>query len=101
MHDSSDGRSLAGDGRVPTTSGVEEDAFRLLGAFYDLADGRLTKPVPLGGAPAEGAAPRADLDPGSPECDIALMYLVGQGYIEARGAASEYVITVAGFDKTR
>ena len=29
------------------------------------------------------------------------MYLVEQGYIEARGAASEYVITVSGFDKVR
>jgi hypothetical protein len=98
MPDSSDGRSPAEEGRGPATSGVEEEAFRLLGAFYDLADGRLTEPVPLGGT---GAAPRADLDPGSPECDIAVMYLVGQGYIEPRGAASEYVITVAGFDKVR
>jgi hypothetical protein len=103
MRDSSDGRSLAEEVGVSATSGVEEDAFGLLGAFYDLADGKLTEPVPLGGpqAPGEGAAPRADLDPGSPECDVAVMYLVGRGYIEARGAASEYVITVSGFDKVR
>jgi len=81
-----------------STSGVEEDALRLLGAFYDLSEGRLTEPVPLGGP---GAAAKADLEPGSPECDIAAMYLVEQGYIEARGAASEYVITVSGFDKVR
>jgi hypothetical protein len=94
---------LAEEVGVSATSGVEEDAFGLLGAFYDLADGKLTEPVPLGGpqAPGEGAAPRADLDPGSPECDVAVMYLVGRGYIEARGAASEYVITVSGFDKVR
>jgi hypothetical protein len=103
MRDSSDGRSLAEEVGVSATSGVEEDAFGLLGAFYDLADGKLTEPVPLGGpqAPGEGAAPRADLDPGSPECDVAVMYLVGRGYIEARDAASEYVITVSGFDKVR
>jgi hypothetical protein len=92
-----------GEGRVLATSGVEEDALRLLGAFYDLTEGKLTEPVPRGrpGVSGEGAAPRAELDPGSPECDIAVLYLVEQGYIEARGAASEYVITVAGFDKTR
>jgi hypothetical protein len=93
----------SGEGRILATSGVEEDALRLLGAFYDLTEGKLTEPVPLGrtGVPGEGAAPMADLDPGSPECNIAVMYLVEQGYIEARGAASEYVITVAGFDTTR
>ncbi len=103
MRDSSDGRSLAEEDRVAATSGVEQDAFGLLGAFYDLADGKLTEPVPLGGsqAPGEGAAARTDLDPESPECDIAVMYLVGKGYIEAGGAPSEYVITVAGFDKVR
>lgn len=99
MPDSSDGRSPAEEDKGPATSGVEEEAFGLLGAFYDLADGRLTEPVPLGGI--SGAAPRADLEPGTPGCDIAVMYLVGQGYIEPRGAASEYVITVAGFDKVR
>jgi hypothetical protein len=97
MRDSSD-PSWAGEGRTSATSGVEEDAWRLLGAFYDLAEGKLTEPVPLGGP---GAAPRADLDPESPECDVAVMYLVGQGYIDARGNPSEYVITVAGFDKVR
>ncbi len=85
------------------TSGVEGDALRLLSAFYDLAQGKLTEPVPLGrpGVPGDGAAPRADFEPGSPECDVAVMYLVGLGYIEARGDASEYVITVAGFDRVR
>lgn len=101
MRDPSDGRSWAGEGRIPATSGVEEDAWRLLGAFYDLSDGKLTEPVPLGGPETPGAAPRSDFDPGSPECGIAVRYLVDQGYIEARGAASEYVITVAGFDRVR
>src|SRR5215210_3778712 len=101
MRDPSDGRSSAGEGRILATSGVEEDAWRLLGAFYDLSEGKLTEPVPLGGPETPGAAPRADFDPESIECGIAVRYLVDQGYIEARGAASEYVITVAGFDRVR
>ena len=85
------------------TSGVEANAERLLGAFYDLSGGKLTEPVPIGGPemPGEGAAPRADLDPDSPECDIAARYLVEQGYIVPSDATSEYVITVAGFDRVR
>ena len=90
-------------GGILATSGVEEDAMRLLGAFYDLSGGKLTEPVPIGGPemPGEGAAPRADLDPDSTECDVAAMYLVEQGYIVPADAASEYVITVAGFDRVR
>jgi hypothetical protein len=85
------------------TSGVEIDAMRLLGAFYDLSGGKLTEPVPIGGPgiPGQGAAPRADLDPGSPECDIAARYLVDQKFIEPADGASGYMITVAGFDRVR
>ena len=85
------------------TSGVEANAERLLGAFYELAGGKLTEPVALGGPekPAEGAAPRADLDPDSTECAVAARYLVEQGYIAPADAASGYVITVAGFDRVR
>src|SRR5918995_6536353 len=103
MRNPSDARPLAEDNITSATSGVEEDALRLLGAFYDLSEGKLTEPVPLGGpeTPGEGAAPEAGFDPESHECDIAVMYLVGRGYIEARGAASEYVITVSGFDRVR
>jgi hypothetical protein len=81
------------------TSGVEEDAMRLLGAFYDLSEGKLTEPVPLGSpeTPGQGAAPIADLDPDSPECDIAARYLVDQRLIAP--AESGYTITVAGFDR--
>ena len=82
------------------TSGVEVDAMRLLGAFYDLSEGKLTEPVPTGG-PEHGAAPRADLDPDTPECDIAIRYLVDQRFIAPADAASEYTITVAGFDRVR
>ncbi len=90
---------MAEDNTDSATSGVEQSAMRLLGAFYDLADGKLTEPVPLGGS--DGAAPRVDLDPDTTECAVAARYLVDQKLIEARGHASEYVITVAGFDKVR
>jgi hypothetical protein len=85
------------------TSGVEKDALRLLGAFYDLSGEKLTEPVTIGGPemPGQGAAPRAGLDPESTECDVAARYLVDQGYIEPADAASEYVITVAGLDRVR
>jgi hypothetical protein len=85
------------------TSGVEAAAMRLLGAFYDLSGEKILKPVPIGGPemPGQGAAPKADLDPESTECDIAARYLVEQAYIEPAGDASEYVITVAGFDRVR
>jgi len=85
------------------TSGVEANAERLLGAFYDLSGGKLTEPVQIRGPekPAEGAAPLADLDPDSTECAVAARYLVNQGYIAPADAASGYVITVAGFDRVR
>jgi len=85
------------------TSGVEETAMRLLGAFYDLSGEKLTDPVPIGGPgmPGQGAAPRADLDLESTECDVAARYLVDQSYIAPADTASEYVITVAGLDRVR
>ena len=101
MRDPTDARSLAGENTSATTSGVEEDAMRLLGAFYDLSEGKITEPVSLGGPEAEGAAQKAGFDPESTECAVAARYLVDQRFIEARGNVSEYVITVAGFDKVR
>ncbi len=76
---------------------------RLLGAFYDLSGGKLTDLVPIGGPgmPGQGAAPRADLDPESTECDVAARYLVDQRYIAPAETASEYTITVAGLDLVR
>ena len=100
MQNQADARPLVTEENTSlVTSGVEESAMRLLGAFYDLSDGKLTEPVPLEGP--EGAAPKAELDPASTECAIATRYLVDQKLLEARGNASEYVITVAGFDKVR
>jgi len=90
-------------GGILATSGVEENAMRLLGAFYDLSGEKLTEPVSLGGPemPGQGAAPRADLEPESIECEVATRYLVNQGYIAPADATSRYVITVAGFDRVR
>src|SRR5919112_1438114 len=99
MQNQAGARPLAEENTSSVTSGVEESAMRLLGAFYDLSDGKLTEPVPLEGP--EGAAPKAEIDPASTECAIAARYLVDQKLLEARGNASEYVITVAGFDKVR
>jgi hypothetical protein len=78
-------------GGILATSGVEEDAMRLLGAFYDLSGEKLTEPVSLGGPEM----------PGSIECEVAARYLVNQGYIAPADAASGYVVTVAGFDRVR
>jgi hypothetical protein len=96
-------KAKARRGGILATSGVEENAERLLGAFYDLSGEKLTEPVSLGGPemPGQGAAPRADLDPESTECEVAARYLVNQGYIAPADATSRYVITVAGFDRVR
>ena len=85
------------------TSGLEETALRLLGAFHDLSGGKLREPVALSEpeTPGQGAAQRAGLDPDSVECDEAVKYLVNQGYLEPAGGASGYAITVAGIDKAR
>ena len=96
------------------TSGVEGDAMRLLGAFYDLSGGRLNEPVPVAGSGGSvGAARSAGLEPGTPESDIAVRYLVNGGYIEGAqagaeagaeegaGAVEAYKMTVAGFDRAR
>ena len=103
MQNPSDAHPLAEDNTTSATSGVEASAMRLLGAFYDLSEGKLTEPVPLEGADTtgKGAAQTADLDPQSTECAIAARYLVDQKLIEARGNTGEYVIAVAGFDKVR
>ena len=103
MQNPSDAHPLAEDNTTSATSGVEASAMRLLGAFYDLSEGKLTEPVPLEGADTtgQGAAQTADLDPQSTECAIAARYLVDQKLIEARGNTGEYVIAVAGFDKVR
>ena len=86
-----------------TTSGVEEDAWRLLGAFYDLSGHNPLNPVPIGtpdSTPNESAAKTAGLEPGSPECDVAARYLLNGRYIEI-DTPGEYRITVQGIEKVR
>jgi hypothetical protein len=85
------------------TSGVEEDAWRLLGAFYDLSGHNPLKRVPIGtpdSTPNESAAMAAGMEPGSPECDVALRYLLNGRYIEP-DTPGEYRITVQGIEKVR
>jgi hypothetical protein len=86
------------------TSGVEEAAMRLLGAFYDLSGHNPAVSVPLGTSREPGprtAAKAADMEPGSTECDVALRYLLNQRYVEEGGAPSEFEITVMGIDRVR
>jgi hypothetical protein len=77
---------------------------RLLGAFYDLSGQDTTRPVPMGGPDSpsgESAAQTAGIDVGSTEPDVALRYLLNQGYVEQADAPSAYTITVAGIGKVR
>ena len=87
-----------------STSGIEDLAMRLLGAFYDLGGHNPLRPVPIGAPespPNESAAKAAGLKPGSTECDVALRYLLNGGYIKEAASASEYLITVQGIDRVR
>lgn len=86
------------------TSGVEESAMKLLRAFYDLSGGKPTEPVFLGrpdSSPTEGAANAAGLDFGSTELDVALRYLIDQGFVDETEEPDNYKITVPGIDRVR
>ena len=85
------------------TSGVEESAMRLLGAFYDLSEGKLTEPVPLGGPETPGRARRRGpiSTPSPPSAPSRPGTWSTRNSSRPADAASEYVITVAGFDKVR
>lgn len=86
------------------TSGVEEIAMRLLGAFYDLSGHDPTRPVPVGAPgspPEESAATTAGVEPGSTECAVAVRYLLNGGYLEKTDVPSAYTIAVPGVDKVR
>ena len=86
------------------TSGVEEVAWRLLGAFYDLSGHNPLRPVPIGtpdSPPNESVAKAAGVEPGSTECAVALRYLLNGGYIRETETPSEYEITVGGIEKVR
>jgi len=86
------------------TSGIEDLAMRLLGAFYDLGGHNPLRSVPIGtpeSPPNESAAKAARMEPGSTECDVALRYLLNGEYIREADTPSEYAITVQGIDRVR
>ena len=86
------------------TSGIEEVAMRLLGAFYDLSGHNPLRPVPIGAPnspPNESAAKTAGVEPGSTECAVAVRYLLNGGYLEETETSSNYEITVQGIEKVR
>jgi hypothetical protein len=88
------------------TSGIEDKAFRLLVAFHDLSGGALNEAVPLGGPDAdaedaEGAADRAGFGPDTAGRDVALRYLLDEGYLRRSGGGSGYALTVIGLDRAR
>lgn len=90
--------------RTARTSGVEQDAMRLLEAFYDLADGTPNAPVSVGSAdsPQGGAAERAGLEPEGTECAVALRYLTNQNYIKPlTGDPSFYTLNTPGIEQVR
>jgi hypothetical protein len=77
----------------------------LLEGFYDLAEGKPNEPVPVGDEDSteeDAAAPKVGMDPGSPDCEVALRYLVDQGYIKADDEQSgTYTLTVPGIDRIK
>jgi hypothetical protein len=86
------------------TSGIEEVAMRLLGAFYDLSGHNPLRPVPIGAPdspPNESAAKTAGVEPGSTECAVAVRYLLNGGYLEETETSSNYEITMQGIEKVR
>jgi hypothetical protein len=86
------------------TSGIEDVAMRLLGAFYDLSGHNPATAVQIGAPespPNDSAAKAAGVEPGSTECAVAVRYLLNQGYVEKSGAPSEYAITVQGIDRVQ
>jgi hypothetical protein len=88
-------------------SEVRDAALRLLRAIYDLSGGKLYEPVPVvvPEDPSKGAARKAGVDPDSTEDEVALRYLVDQGYVRAVGdpatGGRDYELTVGGLDKAR
>ncbi len=86
------------------TSGIEDSAMRLLGAFYDLSGHNPVVPIPIGtpdSTAKESAAKAAGIEPGSTEGDVAVRYLLNQGYIKETDDPSTYTITVTGIEKVR
>ena len=86
------------------TSGIEDSAMRLLGAFHDLSGHNPMVSIPIGtpdSTAKESAAKAAGIEPGSTECDVAVRYLLNQGYVKESDETSAYTITVMGIEKVR
>ena len=84
-------------------SGVQEKAMRLLEAFHDASGGKLNDSVPLGGTDTDedGAAERAGFTSDHLERDVALNYLLNQGYVQLDDDGTGYRLTVPGLDYAR
>lgn len=76
---------------------------RLLAGFHDLAGGKLNVAVPVGGPDSneEGAADRAAIGPDNTERDIALRYLLNEGYVRAGETGTDYMLTYQGLERAR
>ena len=84
-------------------SGTKENGMRLLAAFHDFAGGKLNVSVPVGGPDLEeeGAADRVGRNWDATERDVALRYLIDQGYVEADESGSGYTLTYQGLEQSR
>lgn len=84
-------------------SDTKDNAMRLVAAFHDLAGGKLNVEVPLGGPDSEddGAADRVGGEWEATERDVALRYLLDQGYVEAGESGAGYTLTYQGLEGAR
>ena len=80
---------------MATQSELNEDQYRLLRAFNDLAEGAPTTDVA-----ANDAARMAEFDPHSSEFDAALSYLVDVGHLVGTGE-DRYRITLGGINEVQ
>ena len=83
---------------MATQSELNEDQYRLLRAFNELAEGSPTTDVV-----ANDAARMAEFDPHSSEFDAALSYLVDVGHLARAGVEGEeaFRVTVAGINEVQ
>jgi hypothetical protein len=80
---------------MATQSELNEDQYRLLRAFNELAEGSPTTHVV-----ANDAARMAEFDPHSSEFDAALSYLVDVGHLVGAGGES-FRITLGGINEVQ
>ena len=80
---------------MATQSELNEDQYRLLRAFNELAEGSPTTDVV-----ANDAARMAEFDPHSSEFDAALSYLVDVGHLVGTGE-DRYRITLGGINEVQ